>query len=421
MIPSVDSRRNTFLPKSLSMVYGQYDKLDEADKKEVEIVYIIDNKTLMLGDKRNKMLELAQGKYAVFVDDDDRISDDYIKTLLDATNSDADVITFNAEVRINGGIPMICDYSKEHKEDYNADKYYRIPNHICCVKREVGLLSEFPSVIYGEDSGYSKNLLKYLKTEHKIDKVLYYYDYNSSTSVTQEWKTSNAKDAVVDFVVLSKADTIQKRQMTSQTIRTALMASNGIPTNIIVVEQTNFKYPRTTTVYKPGPFNFNKFANYGASLGKAEWIVIANNDLIFRDQWLHNMIKVGHPVMSAHEPNDNRQKTITENTLGYDNGKHFSGWCFMIKRSLWEEIGGFDEDVTFWMSDDCVIEQVKAKGVTPMIIKDSIVEHIGSQTLKNESAQDDLKWRNVKIFNDKYGKSKFSDNINYKEWLRRNT
>ncbi len=96
---------------------------------------------MMLGHKRNKMVELAQGLYTVHIDDDDRIAPDYNKSLLEATQSGADVITFNAEVTMNGGLPKICDYSKDHKEDYNSDKYYRIPNHICCVKKEIGLLS----------------------------------------------------------------------------------------------------------------------------------------------------------------------------------------------------------------------------------------------------------------------------------------
>ena len=419
LVPSVSSRRSTFLPKALNMLYDQYEALSPEDQKEVEIIFLIDNKTIMLGDKRNKMVELAQGLYTVHADDDDRISPDYIKSLLEATDSDADVITFNAEVRLNGGPPKICDYSKEHKEDYNGDKYYRIPNHICCVKKEVGLLSEFPNVLYGEDSGYSKNLLPHLITEHKIDKILYYYDYNKNTSVAQEWK-QKPQEPLVDLIILSKANTKEKQAMTAQAVRTAFMNSNGIPMGITVLEQGAGRYARAKTILKPGEFNYNAFANYGASLGKAEWIVIANNDLIFKEQWLHNLIKVGHPVMSPHEPKDKRQSMITQNTTGYINGTHFSGWCFIIKRSLWEDIGGFDEAVSFYCSDDAVIEQVKAKGITPMLVKDSLVEHIASQTLTEESNQDELKWPNVKIFNDKYGKNKFANNRNYQEWLRRN-
>lgn len=150
--------------------------------------------------------------------------------------------------------------------------------------------------------------------------------------------------------------------------------------------------------------------------------MIANNDLEFTDGWLHNLIAAGHPVVSPIEPNDVRQADITENTEGDVCGRHFSGWCFMINRKLWTEIGGFDTDVDFWCSDDVVIEQVKAAGVMPMVVKDSVVKHLGSQTLlqQPESVQTDWKWRNVYIYNTKYGKDKFNDHPAYKVWLQNN-
>jgi GT2 family glycosyltransferase len=94
----------------------------------------------------------------------------------------------------------------------------------------------------------------------------------------------------------------------------------------------------------------------------------------------------------------------------------------MIKRKLWEDIGRFDEDVSFWCSDDVVIEQVKDKGVLPMIVLDAIVEHKPSSTVSAMPARDqlDMKWGNIYIFNKKYGKEKFADHPDYQRWLRRN-
>jgi GT2 family glycosyltransferase len=182
------------------------------------------------------------------------------------------------------------------------------------------------------------------------------------------------------------------------------------------------QYRNATTIPKRGKFNYNQYANEGAALGSADWIMIANNDLTFNDGWLHNLIAAGHPVVSPHEPNDARQADITENTEGDVTGKHLSGWCFMITRKLWQEIGGFDTDVDFWCSDDVVIEQVKAAGVLPMIVKESVVIHAGSQTLlqQPEAVQTDWKWRNVYIYNTKYGKNKFAGHPAYTLWLQNN-
>lgn len=427
LVCSVHTRINTFLPKIQEQLFGQYGQLSEPDQERVEIIILTDNKKMMLGHKRNKMVELAQGKYIVFVDDDDRIADDYITQLLKATESDADSIVFQAEVSLNGEPPRICYYSKDVRRDYNhRDGYYRIPNHICCIKREVSLKSSFPNVLYGEDAGYGKVLLPFLKTEHKIDKVLYYYDYNAETTETQAWRHNKSKQrkgkALVDVIMLSKADKHRDGLMTQAAIDSCINGANGLPVNIIVMEGGVRQYYDATTIPKTDKFNYNQFANEGAALGKADWIMVANNDLIFRDGWLHNLIAAGHPVVSPHEPNDVRQKGIIKNIKGYECGRHFSGWCFMISRELWKKIGGFDTDVDFWCSDDVVIEQVKAEGIKPMLVKDSIVEHAGSMTFKQQSedVQNDWKWRNVYIYNTKYTKNKFAEHPAYIKWLKDN-
>lgn len=429
LICSVHTRYDTFLPKIEKQLFDQYNALSDDDKERVEIIVLTDNKKMMLGHKRNVMVEMAQGKYVSFVDDDDRISDDYISSLLEATLSDADSIVFGAEVTLNGGSPKICYYSKEVKVDYNSnDAYFRIPNHICCIKRSISLKSSFPNVLYGEDAGYSKVLLPHLKTEHIISKTLYYYDYNSETTETQSWRlnaTKPRKDKpVVDVIILSKSLNMMDKRMTQLAVDTCFNGSNGLPVNIIVIESglRQMTYRNATTLHKQDKFNYNAFANFGASRGSAEWIMISNNDVTFNDGWLHHLIAAGNDVVSPHEPKDPRQIDITENTLGDVCGKHFSGWCFMIKRSLWEDIKGFDEDVDFWCSDNVVIEQVKAEGVMPMIVKNSLVNHNASSTLKKQSiiAQNDLKWKNVYIFNTKYGKDKFIDRPEYIQWLKQN-
>ena len=186
LICSVHKRYNTFLINIERQLFDQYAALSVADQDRVEILIFTDNKKMILGRKRNVMVNVAQGDYIAFVDDDDRVSSDYIQQLLNATGSDTDSIVFQAEVTLDGGAPKICYYSKDFQEDYDtADSYYRIPNHICCIRRLVALESTFPNVLFGEDAAYSKDLLKRLNTELVINKTLYYYDYNSKTTETR--------------------------------------------------------------------------------------------------------------------------------------------------------------------------------------------------------------------------------------------
>lgn len=187
LICSTHTRSDTFLPVMMKRIFGLYEILPLEHQEEVEIIVLVDNKKIMLGAKRNEMVDLAQGEYIVFVDDDDRISDNYISSLLTATRKGKDVITFQAEVSVNNEAPKICFYNKDWECDFNEpDYYYRIPNHICCVKRVLAIKTMFPLIAYGEDAGYSKELKKRLKTQTVIDEVLYFYDFNSETTETQQ-------------------------------------------------------------------------------------------------------------------------------------------------------------------------------------------------------------------------------------------
>lgn len=425
LICSTHTRWQTFGQNIQAQVWTQYGALPPEYQERVEILMLTDNKAMMLGQKRNIMVDAAQGRYVVFVDDDDRIDLSYLMSLLDATDADADVITFLVSVSLNGGTPKLCRYSKDFRRDANTRTgYERLPNHICAVKRELAAKVSFPNVAYGEDSAYSKLLLPHLRTEHHIPRVLYHYDYSAETTETQQARAGKPRlrpnqPPVADVVILSKANDPKMRKMTQTAIDTCIAGANSLPVNVIVVEHGRARYSDAAQVIYMPPtkkFNYNLFANTGACHGSAPWIVIANNDLIFTDGWLHALLASGGTVVSPKNPSDPRQRHITENTEGYNNAEHFSGWCFMLRREIWQRIRGFDEDVTFWCSDDAVIEQVKAIGVPPMLVPSSTVKHLASVTLKQSPLRDELTWANVEKFNRKYGRNKFADDPRYAEW-----
>lgn len=155
------------------------------------------------------------------------------------------------------------------------------------------------------------------------------------------------------------------------------------------------------------PFNYNQFANIGASHGKSEYICIANNDLIFYPGWFNEILKADYQIVSPRCPDDKRQQDIIENEIGEQVGRHLSGWCFVIKRSVWEQIGGFDEDFGFWCADNSLMEQLLAIGIKPMVLADSYVKHLGSKTLKTMDNREELTKGFVKKFNKKYNKNLF--------------
>lgn len=426
LVCSTHTRYKTFGRAIQDQLWPQWEALPPADRDRVEIMIMVDNKAMMLGAKRNVMVDAAQGQYVQFVDDDDRIEPDMISSVLAAidANPGVDVVTFLASVTLNGGEAKICRYSKNYGRDVNtATEYHRLPNHICCIRRDIAIKATFPNLIREEDSQYAKVLRPHIRTEHAIDRVLYHYDYNDATTETQQHRPAAIRTRVgqpplVDVVILSNASTTQLRRMTQKTIDTCLAGANSMPVRVIVMEQQRFRYQRAETVYAPGQFSYNGFANRAARMGTADWVMVANNDLIFEDGWLHNLVAAGHPIVSPHNPADPRQQDLEGNETGTKNGRHLSGWCFMISRALWNQIGGFDERITFWCSDDVVIEQVVAAGYDPMIVPGSRVRHLGSATL-GTSARDDLTWGQVKIFNQLYGRQVFANHPKYLAYLKR--
>lgn len=417
LVCSVLNRGTTFLPKLIEQLDAQLKLVDHSD---VELLILTDNKHMSVGAKRNKLVDMASGDYCIFIDDDDRISDDYISSILEATATQKDAIVFNASVSVNGGAPKTCHYSITNKKNYNtADAYYRLPNHITAIKTSIARRVRFPEISFSEDTQYAERLSAEVHTEHMIDRTLYFYDYDDYSSETVRHDVDRPRVSV-DIIILSKATSKEIIAMTQHAIDTAI--ENTIQNlNIIVLEQAEgVTYQNAKTIYKNEAFNYNAFANYGASLGNSEWIIIANNDLEFTRAWLEELLAANHNLVSPHEPNDYRQIGLTADEVGKTVGRNISGWCFMIKRSLWEQIGEFDTDVDFWCSDNVVVEQCSTFGVQPMIVKKSVVKHLGSQTLITSPNYSDLTWKNVAIFNEKYCANEFDANRQFTQWKVQN-
>lgn len=215
---------------------------------------------------------------------------------------------------------------------------------------------------------------------------------------------------MLDVVILSNAKTLELSRITANCID-SLLASNSAK-NIFVVEQNqgidwSEGHDNIRNIYLDMPFNYNQFANIAVKHCRSEWICIANNDLIFHEDWFREVYKANYPICSPRCPDDKRQQNITKNEIGEQVGRHLSGWCFVIKRSVWEQIGGFDEDFSFWCADNSLMEQLLAIGIKPMVLKNSIVKHLGSKTLVTMENREELTRDQVKKFNKKYNKNLF--------------
>jgi|694.fasta_scaffold64012_5 glycosyltransferase involved in cell wall biosynthesis len=158
----------------------------------VQILSLCDTKEISVGQKRNILLNKSVGKYVCFIDDDDLIAPDYLIKLINAISSNADVITFCGDY-VENTVVTPFSISMVHRGNFNHPNiFYRLPNHLCPVKREIALSSQFTDKNFGEDSDYAERINKQLKNEFHIQDKLYFYMYNEATSQTKPNNTLNA-------------------------------------------------------------------------------------------------------------------------------------------------------------------------------------------------------------------------------------
>lgn len=154
--------------------------LDPQITDEVEVLVNSDSGEMSIGDKRNALLKAATGDYVAFVDDDDLVRTTYVKQILAALSTNPDCVGIEGVMTINGNLQQgrLFIHSLRYRSWFEKDGvYYRNPNHLSPVKRELALQVGFPAINHGEDHDYSKRLLALLNTEVYINGPIYHYDY----------------------------------------------------------------------------------------------------------------------------------------------------------------------------------------------------------------------------------------------------
>jgi len=181
LIPTLPARIDDY--SRLIKILNNQIKLYNLESR-VQILSFCDTKDISVGEKRNMLLNTSIGRYVCFVDDDDVVSENYLIQIFRAIESNADVITFCGEY-VENEIRTPFSISKVHRGNYNEpNMLYRLPNHLCPVKREIAVSCLFTDKNFGEDSDYADRINRVVNTEFHIQDKLYFYMYNSQTSQT---------------------------------------------------------------------------------------------------------------------------------------------------------------------------------------------------------------------------------------------
>jgi glycosyltransferase involved in cell wall biosynthesis len=156
--------------------------------QEVEILFDPRIGLITKGEKRQSLLDISRGKYIAFIDDDDEIASIYVDKVMNGVNAGVDV------VGIVGNYYSDSKFIKQFKHSISCgvdesgkpywedkDYYYRCPNHLNPIKRELAVQAKFKDINHGEDTDFAMQLynLGLLKSEYFISDPLYNYYYLS--------------------------------------------------------------------------------------------------------------------------------------------------------------------------------------------------------------------------------------------------
>lgn len=192
LVPSIPSRIVGHLAPFLTKLCAQAEPY-----LEVEILSWIDNKRRSIGHKRDDMVQLAAGRFLTFVDDDDDVSDVYVKLAIEAIrqNPDADVIVSDQECYYNGEGPFFVHFGMEFENepmrrgpDGKWVDLKRKPVHCCIWRADLAKSVRFPDLSYEEDSIWAAGVQALVLKQVRIPEVMHKYRYDDRVTEGHDWK-----------------------------------------------------------------------------------------------------------------------------------------------------------------------------------------------------------------------------------------
>ena len=172
-------RRKELLNRLLNILCPQVCKYSD----QIEVLIETDNGEMIIGKKRNILINKAQGEYCAFIDDDDTVSEDYIDSIMNALKENPDVVGITGLITENGRNPKIFIHSLQYDTWFEKDnRYYRNNNHLNPIKLEYAKQVPFPEINHGEDHDYSKRIHSLLKGKKEVflDLPIYFYDFRTN-------------------------------------------------------------------------------------------------------------------------------------------------------------------------------------------------------------------------------------------------
>jgi hypothetical protein len=147
----------------------------------VEFCIDRDNRETSIGAKRQRLKKGAKGKYLVFIDDDDDITDAYIEDTVAMIQGGYQVMRL---------VGQMAAYKFVHSTEFNLTTmmcsasdppvFQRPPNHLNPIMSDIAKFFSFQDATYGEDVDWTIRVCRsgFLRTQYASDMSRTHYIYN---------------------------------------------------------------------------------------------------------------------------------------------------------------------------------------------------------------------------------------------------
>lgn len=166
-------------------------------------------------------------------------------------------------------------------------------------------------------------------------------------------------------------------------------------------------------IFLPNNLGFAKASNAGARRATGRYLLMANNDLVYKSGWLEPMLgafqhygntlgllgnvqervidgAVDHAgIRLAHDGSLEHIQTVLSTGERCPKAWAVTGACFMMRRDDFNRLGGFDEAYVNGSEDVDLCLKVKAQGMDVRVALESRILHHVSMTRKHNSIQNE--------------------------------
>jgi len=198
---------------------------------------------------------------------------------------------------------------------------------------------------------------------------------------------------VVDVVIPTNTLDEQIRAITQNSIYSLKNSeTSNVKFNVVVCEQNKDAedYDQVDLMlHYDFPFCFNKVLNYGAKHCSNKYIMFVNNDIMYCRGFIMPLLSaamMGYQSLSPTDPH--KDKPCNEPFVeGYGIDLELKGWFIVCDRQMFDSIGGFDESVDFYWSDNLYKEQLKKAHIKHVRVTNSFAVHFGRSTLRKHDKE----------------------------------